>query len=103
MFSPFPFFISLEVQRKDKLLQLFILLASGLAPLFSEGKKGTDLYGSITFPEDVAPAALVLLLTAMIWFSLVGVQMMLLSLGDEFGAKLFGLNISVSFSLPLNR
>lgn len=102
MFSPFPFFISLEVQKKDKHLQLFVLLASGLAPLFSEGKQGTDLYGSIPFPEVVA---LVLLLSAMIWFSLVEVQMMLPSpyTGDEFSAKLFRLNISVSFSLLLKK
>lgn len=105
MFSPFSFFTSLKVQKKDKHLQLFVLLASGLALLFSEGKKRVELYGSISFPEDVAPAALVLLLSGMIWFSLLGVWMMLLSpdTHDKFSAKLFRLNSSVSFSLLLNQ
>lgn len=66
MFSPFPFFPSLKVQKKNKHLQVFVLMASGLVLLFSEGKKRTGLYKSISFPEDVAPAALVLLFSGMI-------------------------------------
>jgi len=71
-FLPFPFSYHLKVHKK-KHLELFVLLASRLPLVFSESKKKTEMYGSISFLQDVARAALVLLFSGMIWFSLAGV------------------------------